>query len=56
MVYKYTELVLYTFGHPQPVKVDEKRFDVVVVLRTQRETSGSVNDRLQSVKVTLGLS
>ena len=23
-IHKYTELVLYTFDHPQPVKVDEK--------------------------------
>ena len=34
----YTEFVLYTFSHPHPVKVDEKRWDVVVVLRTHRET------------------
>ena len=50
-VYKYTELVLYTLGHPQLVEVDRKRSDVVVVLRTHRETSGGVNDRLLAVKV-----
>jgi len=56
-IYKNAQLVIYAFRYMYmhtPVWVLQQRRDMVVFTRSSRKTSNSIDDRLYTLKVTIG--